>query len=522
MREVKKRLWLLPVLVLFPLAILFIYTSLTGRADDNKKILYMPLDDRPVNYSQITSFYNFPGIELVYPAPGELGAPGELARWLEKSAAETKAAVISIDMLVYGGLVASRQHHGDEALFARLETLKKAGINQPVYAFVSVMRTPAENTPLTMPDYYEKYGALIHKYGVLRDKIESGLAEPGDIQKLQKLRELIPQEHLKDFISRREINHRVTMRALDLVQQGYIDFLIICKDDTAPYGFTRIEAGKLESKVRALGIEDKVLFLTGTDECGALLLAAATCEINRYRPGVYVDYAYPDGASMIYPYEDVPLSENIARHIEAAGASLTLDAGESDLVLAVNNLPPKENTGAEAGQGYVGLAQRIKKYMEEGKPVAVADIKHPNGGDPAFLEALNPRVNLSTLAGYAGWNTAGNSIGLALAQGLNYNALAANNNREFLKKHRELLLTRLIEDWGYQAVVRPGMKTVVPADQWVLFTNRGLENKVTSQIEARLNDFASSNLAEDFGPVKITNVTLPWHRVFDVQFEISE
>lgn len=496
-------------------------------ASGGKRILYVPLDDRPVNYGNVIDLVALSGYELVYPGEERLASYQELKHWLKNNTPGTKAAVVSLDMLAYGGLVESRKHqYTADELYSRLSLIKELDVHGPVWAFVSIMRTPAANTQHTMPDYFAEYGAHIHKYGVLRDKLDSGAGEPGEKEHWDRLAQTIPAAYLEDFMHRRDTNHRVTCEILKLVQQGFINYLVISSDDTSPYGYSRMEKEKLITLAHRYGISDKVVFFPGTDECGMLLLAAAANHINGKNTKVFVDYGQPKGANPVQPYEDIPLDENVRRHIIAAGAVPVESAVEAGLVLAVHNKAGVEEQVAQAEEDLNGgdntaptLAMRIKDYIEAGKPVTVADVMYANGGDPVFLGELDEAIDLSRLAGYAGWNTAGNTIGMALGLGLMHN-LDQGKDMHFAEKHRDALLTRLVEDWGYQAVVRPEVKEQVPAEQRQLINNQALEDAVARSIEEKLNTFTGEHLT-DFGSVQVRDVKLPWHRLFDIEFTLK-
>lgn len=485
-------------------------------------ILYIPLDDRPVNYANAVELVGISGLQVKYPPVEQLKNEQELWGWIKTNSGGAAAAVISVDMLAYGGLVESRKHQLDlDELHARLNVIKELEISGPVLAFVSIMRTPAANTQHTMPGYYSVYGAHIYKYGMLRDKINSGVGEPGDKEHLDRLIETIPGEYIEDFTARRDKNHRVTSEVLQLARQGFIDYLVVSSDDTSPYGFSRVEKQQLVDLAQRYGAADKVAFFPGTDECGMLLLAAAVNKLNSRNPTVFVDYAEPPGAGTVQLYEDIPLDENVRRHILAAGAAPANSAAEADLVLAVNNKGSEADEAAKPGAStHSDFVQRIKQYIDAGKPVTIADAKYPNGADPDFMRELNKAVYLPSLAGYSGWNTAGNSTGIALSQGLMYGPLVSSGLSGPDEKHRLVLLTRLVEDWGYQAEVRPEIKESVPPGQQQLFTDRELESEVTGTIEEGLNTFAGAHLA-DFGAVKVTGVKLPWHRLFDIELTVE-
>jgi hypothetical protein len=96
-----------------------------------KKIVYIPIDTRPVNDSQTVEVAEKLGYEVLVP-PAEIlggredyGHPEELLQWLEKNAPGAQAAVVSTDAMVYGSLVGSRMHElTKEKIMARAEKLK--------------------------------------------------------------------------------------------------------------------------------------------------------------------------------------------------------------------------------------------------------------------------------------------------------------------------------------------------------------------------------------------------------------
>ncbi|HBX23654.1 MAG TPA: DUF4127 domain-containing protein [Desulfotomaculum sp.] len=512
----------LPRVFLLCLSILLLTgCNYSASAEPSGHILYLPLDDRPVNYANTIELADLTGRDVKIPATAQLKSQPELTGWLQANSSGAKAAVISLDMLVYGGLVESRKHQlAVDELYSQLSLMKELKLNGPALVFTSIMRTPAANTQYTMPDYFAEYGTHIYKYGVLQDKLNSGASEPGDKEKLAQLAKTIPVAYLEDFTARRDKNHQVTAEVLKLVQQGFIDYLVVGSDDTSPYGFSRAEKEKLISLAGRYGVTEKVIFFPGTDECGMLLLAATVNKVNGDSPAVFVDYAQASGAGSVQPYEDIPLDENVQRHILAAGGSLAQSAEEAEIVLAVNNRPAAAGEAAAQGDEgeYIAFVNRIEDYLRANKPVMVADVRYANGGDPAFLRELNRATDLSSLAGYAGWNTAGNSIGLALSQGLLYITGECSGIPSSKEQHHGVLLTRLIEDWGYQVEVRPKIKKLTPENQQQLFTDAALESEITQVIEDRLNVFTRDNLAE-FGDVSVTGVKLPWHRLFDVEFQ---
>ena len=82
-----------------------------------KTILYVPQDDRPVDYEYTVSTAEAAGYQVLTPPAQYLsgmnfhGSPDKLMAWVNANAGKADAMVLSIDSLVYGGLVDSRKHN---------------------------------------------------------------------------------------------------------------------------------------------------------------------------------------------------------------------------------------------------------------------------------------------------------------------------------------------------------------------------------------------------------------------------
>jgi hypothetical protein len=148
-------------------------------------------------------------------------------------------------------------------------------------------------------------------------------------------------------------------------------------------------------------------------------------------------------------------------------------------------------------------------------PVVVLDLAYANGSDPQLIAALASRGMLSQLAAYAGWNTASNSIGSALAQVvLAWDALDSRANR------RNVAL-RLLEDHVYQAVVRQVVRTGYGIEvQQPESHERSarLESTIASVFTPHANLFAK---AAGLG-VQVDSVWLPWGRSFEIGMTLRD
>jgi hypothetical protein len=104
-----------------------------------------------------------------------------------------------------------------------------------------------------------------------------------------------------------------------------------------------------------------------------------------------------------------------------------------------------------------------------------------------------------------------------------YSRFADSGGETRLKKSRAFYFARLIEDWGYQALIRKEVTlNVLPALGLQHNQLASQEDKICSIIEQKLNEFKYMYL-RDLTPddIKISNVHLPWHRMFEVGFAID-
>lgn len=514
-------------------------------------IVYVPLDERPCNAKYPLQIAAASDLELVAPPRGLLGdkkrpaAVGPLRAWMLDEAARADRLIVSLDMLAYGGIVPSRLHHlTAEQCRERLDALAECKRRNPrlkIYAFNLILRAPAYDSSDEEPDYYAQYGARLARLGALADKRERDGLTDGEAAELKRIESEVPRSVSDDFIGRRAVNAAVNRMAVELAEAGVIDFLAIPLDDNAPYGFSAGEQRRLLLAVERAGLLDRVHLYPGADEAGCTLFARVFCELKRYAPEIYVRYSSTAGPFVIPKYEDRSLGESVKSHAAAAGACLADSSAEADFVLMVNAPPVGQHAMAEAPQRYGErhaayfsetnlreFAAAIRRYADKGRIVALADVAVCNGADEPLMKLLAGTGLLPRLAAYAGWNTSGNSLGTAIAHAIveSYYRRAEGGGPgedERARSSRRFLLSRLVEDWGYQAVVRgEAAQSDLPALGGSYFDVSGVLEPMQERIRARLETFASRYL-QDFGPrrVRIERVELPWKRLFEVGFELQ-
>jgi hypothetical protein len=497
------------------------------------KIGLIPLDERPVNTRYPAMIARIAGVDLELPPPGILSAyrqPAQtkaLSSWLQEIVPGLDALIVSFEMLGYGGLIASRI--SDESvgeMIARLDSLHDLKVQYPalsIYGFNLITRVSDADSAIEEPEYWATKGRRFFQLSQELDRQERGQPAPG----LASLMAELPAQHRQDFIHRRLRNHIVNLNALQMLARGDLDLLVLSSDDTSPDGLPSSEKRILQTWAARLNVSDRLLMYPGADEIGCALLARAFNARAGRTPTFQVYYGVPGGDQVTASFEDVPVSVTVERQIRAVGGRLV--AGPADFWVAVN--PPLHQRGdwqptfaekdcSERLPHLREMADQICQRLAAGEAVILADVAYPNGADPVLFDLLVGAVDLTRLAAYGAWNTAGNTIGVALAQGC-----AARQVKTPVQRSAQqlFLLHRYLEDWGYQQVVRRETrhwlqenfhrdkldKDILPVVLEHIY--RGLD-----QCLARLPGFTKGfHLVQG-------SLRLPWDRLFEIDFEISE
>ncbi len=495
------------------------------------RLALIPLDERPVNTRYPQLIAQIADAELLLP-PRELlsrlrtPAPCEaLADWLSAVAPSCDALLLSLDMLVYGGLIASRTTDDTTAqCLARLERLRALLRPRTVYAFNVIMRIPDADDNIEEPEYWARYGKRLHRYSQLLHRAAEG--QPVQEQ-LAALQSQIPEAHRADFLRRRLRNHQVNLAALDLAARGVFDLLVISSDDTSPYGLGSQEKAWLNQWRERLGLGESVLMYPGADEIGCVLSVRA---LLQHTPRFYVHYAIPEDSVRVAPYEDCPISLTVERQIRAIGGALVAEEESADFIVAVN---PPSRIGAEldcspeayaAEQAYraapmAAFAERIAAWLSADRRAILCDVAYPNGSDPFLMAQLFAQVDVRRLAAYGAWNTAGNTIGTALAQGV---ASAMARSARQAEAQQYFLAHRFVEDYLYQQGVRAEVRAWLAAQTGIPEASPQTAAQTCAYIERALNERlkALPYLGEQWR-VASGSVRLPWGRTFEIDFELE-
>jgi len=517
-------------LLMLIMNLLFMSITNVALAKDKGTILFVPHDNRPTSCEQSAEAPELLGYKVLMPPREILGGlhktadKAELWNWVNQNIQEADAAVVSADSLIYGGLVASRNHQLTEkelrAETDRILEIKKANPKVSLYTFASLMRTPKNGAAAGTeePDYYQEYGEKIFKASALVDKSELRPLNTEEKQSLKHYMDAIPPKIWNDYFDRRQRNLAVTKRLIDFTDKGSIDYLIIGKDDNAPLCATHQEAREINKYARKL-TRDQFMVATGIDEFSMLLLARAINKLENVQYKVNVQYNVGTGGDTVPAFSDEKINDSILAELSIAGARTTDFPDQADLVLLINTDPngrtqdgppspydpdPIYNDG-NPRLGTWDFVRLVKDNLEKNRKVAIADIAFANGSDNALMKMLKKNQLLFKLRSYSGWNTATNSSGFALGQGL----LALNLNQNQCNK---MLVKRYLDDWGYQSNVRGALAKTFPSSTY--YSNLAdYEDTAKEFTQKHLREFAKDNLWQYPGLDKLT-AYFPWHLPF--------
>lgn len=495
-----------------------------------KKIVFLPLDERPCNvkFPQVL----FDGKSFTVVCPPEFGSKKEpadfhiLEEFLLRECRNGDGLVLSVDMLLYGGLVPSRLHRlTNQELFSRLELIRELKRVNPalkIYAFHCIMRCPTYSSADEEPDYYGQYGEAIHKLGAARHKVLRGEEEARG--QAEGLESRIPWEYLEDYLARRTKNLELNLAMLTLMEEGVAEFLVVPQDDAAPLGFTAMDQEQVRRTVREKRLQHKVLIYPGADELGLTLLARMRNELENRCPGVFVQYASEEARFVVPPYEDRPLGETVRYQLAAAGCRPVVAPEEADFILAMT--APGANMVGAAVQPRLDLDYDVRRslspfftelcyWLDAGKPVSICDNAYTNGGDLELLSMLDASGRLMQVAGYAGWNTSANTMGTAIAEGVRY--LYEGRDAVCL----DFLALRYLEDCGYDAMVRQSVTAEeLPALGMSYFNVKERDGVAAACVKNRLEDFLQKHMKSLEGRVTIERVQMPWRRMFEADITV--
>jgi hypothetical protein len=517
--------------------------ALPAWADD----ILVPLDDRPANrlfVEQIARIGQPQERLKVVPRHllGRLLRPGDcerIADWTLKQAGPGDTVIVCADMWLYGGLVASRTSATpDSSVDTRLETLKQLGQKGATVHVIATIPRLSLRTSEAQAPHETALANWAAKAGL--PSAEAMLASPRGAPFPEKVPPAIVEEYLKVRVR----NIATLMKLVDMASRGEIESLVLGQDDANKTGIHVEEQARLREHIAAAPpTAAPITLLSGIDELSMNVMAGELSKRAGHFPTVRVIYSDPEAADKIPPMESLTLHEMVREHLALSGArELDSEAADLDLHIYVPYEKPYALPGEEKRPQSEAFVTAVREAMARGRRVAVADLSLINRMDPFLAEAVLRDIRLPELQGFASWNTPANAVGTVIAQ-MVCHRIAETSTRwklgqrlESEKTHQAFMFARMIDDYGYQTVVRDAVKPQTAGLSAQADPLLNLFGPVGLDIRLRLVEWGRKTFAEHYQGRTICllpqkrqvrfrdsklEVVLPWPRIFEVEARLD-
>lgn len=502
-----------------------------ARAD---RILLVPIDSRPAAGQFAQMIARIAGEELRMPPYASLGrftnpgSPEQILGWLEEQdLRQVDTLIVSADMICYGGLIASRADQTTEAVarqrLSRLIELRRRAPGMKLYVFSATMRLVPTATRAATP-----WRLMLARYEELKDRIHR-LGVTGYKAAAESLRRKIPAGEIETYELTRDRNHALQRDLIALAGHDSINYLTIGQDDAKADGPQIPESEELRAEVERTGADRRVYFCEGIDQLASVLVSRAMLKLSNWTPRVRVVYSDPLGRRTYANYETEPIELSLRDQLLASGAEPIGPGDDFDYTLFVNT--PHRRAGS-----FRDWMEELELDLDQGSPAAVADLNLAGDGtaDAELFNALCEKSRLVRLLGFAGWNTAGNTLGTVIPAANVYllaRKVKANNlDRELAQ--REFLLHRFVDDYWYHKDTRPVAYSMIlsvnhdevyGADFFDLndFVVRDLEKHlgILFRTQFQGQKFTCEGSEYEIASLQNIKVWLPWPRAYEVRLQ---
>ncbi|MBQ8160124.1 MAG: DUF4127 family protein [Clostridia bacterium] len=471
------------------------------------KIVYLPLDSRPCNRLFPVQLCHHAGHRCILPDEMDYfrlpSRPEAIRDFLMRTLPGADAAVVSVDQLAYGSLLASREMdcREDEAVerVRVLEKLHTLAPGVPVHAFNILLRdTVSALSKEHLGVYYDMW-----RYSEWTDRASlSGRREDRD--EAARMVGRIPLRVLHTFMSIRQRNHLINRLCVDMAGRGIFSSLMLLMEDAKPEGIHRREQRTLQEKMR--GMENTFLH-NGADEGGCMAVMRAIRPGKG--PGIQIRYLGGLDGHFTSKYENLTFEENLRSILDFQDIGVQ---EEADIVLAVAGPAggiQGECLDRDPTPPLPGMAAEVDALIQDGKRVYLLDVINANGGSMELMHALK---HPEKLWGYSAWNTTSNALGTLVAQIVS-DEMAGRMNVTFRNE-------RFLDDLLYQGKLRRILMQQVEKEGDDAYALRHPEH--TQELLKKLVDGEDSRFLELCGGKDRCLFLLPWPRTFEVQARVLD
>ena len=469
------------------------------------KILYIPLDERPGNYRGLASnLANIKEVELVIVPSIYMGHMKESAdidgmyHWMEEHIYECDAAVISFEMLMYGGFLPSRVHKLAEEPHERLERFKKLAADVKrktdidIYLFANIMNTTPYASSEDDPDSYRNYGDLLYQRAYLLDKKKDNNLCCEEEKELANAEKLLPQAAIKSYESRRNINLTTLIDSISMLKNKTVDCMAVVNSELSTYGYAAREDRAYLNALKAQRVDDKVIKYTQSNEMGFILIcrAIAVRKKNKLKVAIIMDRV---GNAKLSNHEETIIQTLIG----LAGVAYSNNVDDCDIILFMHS---SKNESADTTDVV------YNDMLGLNKPFVVWDTVNENVSDPDFVRAMLIHHVSDNLLAYSSSHT----IGIALSLGIVQYLYGTKRLRD------EVLFRSLAREYAFNTIVRPKYDALLKDKSAGHLTHinsndEELKRRILDDIMKVMNDL---NTPFDF---TIKGLEFTWYRLNEIK-----
>lgn len=509
---------------IFTLFLIIVLLFLGPSSLETVNIGLIPLDSRPANtqYPQTLASMSNINVEIPWIYLDDYLEPASqefLWCWLRTEIDNFDQVIINTNQLFNGGLIASRDPDSYENMEKKLKMLEefcRENVEKEIIVITVLPRLlPSQFTELWNYQYdLVSYAQEVDKSALLGTEPPPPPAT-------------VPEEILQDYLNIYENAQLITEKLIAFTNQGLIDELLIGQDDAQEFGLSN----KIVRKIKPL-LNDRIYFVHGADEL--TMLALAKNIIAETLPAINIQYANEIKKGYYYPFE----AEKLENVLQTKMNYINLPLKDND---QRNSIPNNMQFIYNDPEKIDVLQQFLTKDNDRvfSAPnidyLGIMDIAFTNKGDKRLYELfLNKELNRK-IHGYAGWNTAGNTIGTELAHYAFYQYLQKNlgkysmeGQEKALQSYVEFKFIRVAEDLLYQGILRDKLNEELKARN-IDSTNLGERKSEAEEILQDLYEEYRGELEDAFKGEYIigkfrfnvenisSRMELPWGRTFEVK-----
>ena len=502
-----------------------------------RKVILVPLDSRPPCTSFVQKIGAMNRMSVVLP-PVELldnyrrpAKTTPIFTWSESQLLGADALIISVDMLIHGGLIASRASsvstEDAQKLISWIQSTKQKHPNLTIYAFSIIPRLLIADHPETI-----RYRALMAEWSILSETVLLNQS-PSDIRRKAELESIIPATLRERYTDLYKSKTDLNFQLIQLVKQGTLDLLVIGQDDSSPFGLGNMERKRIQSYLSLNPIlRTKVFETRGTDEVALTLIGRLSSILANSPLKASVEFTTSKAKDLVMPYMPGTISETVNEKFLLTGTVIEQNHAKADYNLIIHAGTKKDNITDLAKS-----ASMIKARLDNGKNVAFVDLSEDFSASRTLLPLLKQNgAAINRFISYAGWNTTSNSIATAISQA---NAVLTARQSywypdfgasiEILRT--EFLTERFLDDWVYQKLLRPVLNDELASQHIDPYSLGKERDKVSARIQQKIrqehsywlqwawrnNAWQIDSSQGSYVPANwLIESHLPWDRTFEV------